>query len=84
MNVRVDVAGDQDVARRIENLRARAHHLVAHADVRDPLTPRRDVGRVQLAGIDVEQSAAAHVQIGGSGATSHVGQAPTLSDGHDR
>ena len=82
VHVGIDVARNQDAARRVDDPRARADHLVAHADVRDPFAARGDVGRVELPGVHVEQGSAAHIEIGGGGAASDVGEAPTLSDGH--
>ena len=84
MHVRVDVTRDEHVAGRVQHPRARADHLGARADVRDPLSPRGDVGPVELARVDVEQRPAAHVEIGGSDAASDVGETPTLNDGHSK
>ena len=83
MHVRVDVTGHQDLPPRVHHARARADHVVAGADVRDPLAFGGDAGRIDLAGVDVEQRSAAHVEVGVGGAASDVGEAPALSDGHD-
>ncbi len=84
VHVGVDVAGNEHVAGRVQHPGARADHLVAAADIGDPLSPRGDAGRVELARVDVEQRPAAHVEIGGGGAASDVGETPALSDGHER
>ena len=83
MHVRVDVAGDQHLRPGVDHARARPDHVVAGAHVGDPLALDGDGGRIDLAGIDVEQRSAAHVEIGRGGAASDVGEAPALSDGHD-
>src|SRR5438445_106803 len=82
VHVGIDVTRNQDAAGRVDDPRARADHLVAHADVRDPFTARGDVGEVDLARVDVQQGPAAHIQIGGGSAASNVGEAAALSDGH--
>ena len=82
VHVRVDVAGHEDAPARLQHARARADHVVARADVGNALTADGDVRRVHLARVDVEQRAAAKVEIGGRGAARDRGEAPSLGEPH--
>ena len=84
VDVRVDVTGDEDAARGVDEPGPRAHHVLARSDVRDALADDGDVGRVELARVDVEQRPAAHVEVGGRLAARDRGEPAPFREVHPR
>ncbi len=82
VDVRVDVARHQHPAGRVDHLGPPAHHVAARAHVGDALALDGDVGRVEFAGVDVQQRPAADVEVGRGLTTRHRGQRPPVGDRH--
>src|SRR5207245_1933723 len=82
VDVGVDVAGNEDLVRRVEHRRARPDHILAPADVRDPLALDGDGRGIELARVDVEQCAAADHEVRGQGTPRDVGELPALGHVH--
>ena len=84
MDVRIDEARHERLARGLQHLRSGADHVLARADVRDPLAPDGDVRRVNLPRVDVQERAAVDVEIGVGSAAGNVGEALALGDDHEQ